>query len=224
MFALLLFGWFGLVWFGLALLGLAVDSWDIRVSKCVCVCVLSGSDYTGENMCALWWLSSAFSEHILRLPFHFNELIITKRRRLCSVMRTQTVAISYASLEQNGNVSFYPTHYSFHHPTNARSSCSSCCYCCGCVWHNVLRRNKEDSFWHYDNDMFVCVPSCPTGVCVCACVRGGWVCIELSLSRALTSPKRFRLLSALSKRHQCQCLRFQATNRCNWQLFGGLNF
>jgi len=32
--------------------------------------------------------------HILRLTFHFNELIITERRRLCSVMRTRTVAIA----------------------------------------------------------------------------------------------------------------------------------
>lgn len=52
--------------------------------------------------CALWWLAFCQHGHILRLTFHFNELIITERRRLCSVMRTRTVAvISCASLNQN---------------------------------------------------------------------------------------------------------------------------
>lgn len=53
MFALLLFGWFGLVWFGLALLGLAVDSWDIRVSKCVCVCAEWFGLHGREHVCTL---------------------------------------------------------------------------------------------------------------------------------------------------------------------------
>lgn len=75
--------------------------------------------------------------------------------------------------------------------------------------------------------IMTCLFVCHLARQVCVCVRVFGVdeyAFELSLSRALTSPKRFRLLSALSKRHQCQCLRFQATNRCNWQLFGGLNF